>query len=627
MPSAKTALRDFPPVEREATPAVQSLTKALGSITPILAGLRPYSPDVVAGFFNGVGGATGGSYDANGHYLKSLLTVQANGGSSLSGLASLLGITGSLGPFNGGRTGLLAPCPGAGGQPAPDHSNPWTSPDVPPGTGNICNPADEPAMRRLLTIAFMLSAGGVLGALVFGASAQGSSTARFDVIFDDARGLISGQLIKVAGAQAGTIENVVVTPDFKAKIEATIDSRFMPFHQDATCTIRPQGLIAENYVDCDPGTSDSPLLRASGGNPPTVPVTHTTEPVSITDLFDIFNMPTTERLQVLLNELGIGTAANGQNFNDILQRANPTLALARQAISILARQRSQLGTIVDATQTIAAQAAGHTRDLQSFLDRAASLSSLTAAHHDPLSQAVARLPGLLAQAQPALAQLNTVAVDGTPLIQQIHNAVPALNRVSNDLGPFVAAAKPGLAKLQTAMKVAIPAIRDTTPVVKELRTYAHRSLPGTLLFARLSENLQQHGFLENFLSVVYYVQASLARFDGTSHMLSIMLIGANHGACGNYATTPVAGCSAHYGTNPPFQPSSASASRGAASRSDAHGTRSGTRAAGSKRAASNPRHGSSTGSAAPAPAPASAPSPAVRQTAQTLQSLVDYLLK
>jgi ABC-type transporter Mla subunit MlaD len=476
-------------------------------------------------------------------------------------------------------------------------------------------------MRRVAVIILTLAAAGTALALVLGSSAQGSSTATFDVIFDDARGLIGGQLVKVAGAKAGTIENVTVTHDFKARIEASIESQFMPFRANATCTIRPEGLIAENYIDCDPGSPPAPILKAVNGQPPTVPVTNTSEPVSLLDLFNIFNLPTRERFQVIINELGIGTAGRGADFNAILRRANPALSLARKTISILDRQRAQLATVVDATNTIAQNGANHTAAVQNFLDRAAALSTETANHAGPLSQAINRLPGLLSAARPALQQLDTVAVDGTPLVKQIHAAVPSLNQVARDLGPFVAAAKPGLLKLGAALTKAIPAIRDTTPLVKTLRSYTGRSKSNTLLFAKLSSNLQQHGFVENFLSITYYIASSLARFDSTSHLLSVLLIGPGGGTCGSYAT---------YKPSPALAKQSA---RESAARRTPHkpATTAPTAPSSPPAAQTPPSSGGGTGTPSVPQALLSQALAGAAKTAgqstQNLQNLVNYLLK
>lgn len=481
-------------------------------------------------------------------------------------------------------------------------------------------------MRRLASISVVLITAAALTVALLSASAQGSSTATFDVIFDDARGLVSGQLVKVAGAQAGSIQNVSVVKQgsgartaFKARIEASIDSKFMPFRANATCTIRPQGLIAENYVQCDPGSPPAPVLKSANGRPPTVPVQNTTEPVSLLDLFNTFNVPTRQRFTLILDELGIGTSARGQDLNDILYRANPALKLADQVIGILARQKTELAALIDATNTIARQAASHAGAVQSFLDQASTLATTTAQHRSNLEAAIQRLPGLLAAAQPSLGQLDTVAREGTPLVQQLGVAAPALDQASVDLGPFVRAAKPGLSKLSAALTVAIPAVKHATPLTKALRSYTTRSLSKTKLSGRLFTSLQQAGFGENFLGIVYYVAASLARFDSISHMLSFASV--NLGPCLGYATTPVSGCNANYG----------SSAASATAKSATHHTAGSSSPAG---ATSQPSAPAAHRSAQPARTAAPTPPAAAPQQQQptagannVLQNLVNFLLR
>jgi phospholipid/cholesterol/gamma-HCH transport system substrate-binding protein len=141
LPQSRAALAPFPALSAKALPAMRSLARGLAGVTPILTGLRAYAPDVTAGLFNGVGGLTGGQYDANGHFIAGRLVADGSG-AGLGGLAAILGSAIASQPTSGGLFQQTAPCPG-GAVHSADGSAPWTNPDTAPSLGTLCNPAQD----------------------------------------------------------------------------------------------------------------------------------------------------------------------------------------------------------------------------------------------------------------------------------------------------------------------------------------------------------------------------------------------------------------------------------------------------------------------------------------------------
>lgn len=126
LPAATKGVRSLPALDRVGRPALHSTRTAIGSALPILAGLRPYTPDIVAGLFNGFTGTTAGYYDANGHYGRVPL---------ITGTGALSGALAQL-PSAGLSTKNDARCPGGASVPT-DGSNPYVE------DPSTCDPGDD----------------------------------------------------------------------------------------------------------------------------------------------------------------------------------------------------------------------------------------------------------------------------------------------------------------------------------------------------------------------------------------------------------------------------------------------------------------------------------------------------
>jgi ABC-type transporter Mla subunit MlaD len=397
-------------------------------------------------------------------------------------------------------------------------------------------------MRRLVTIATLLVAG---AAVLIGAGGGSASkrTYRVDAIFDRTAALIPGQQVKIAGAPVGTVSDITLTPQRKARVEMRVQEGFAPFRADSRCIIRAEALIGEKFVQCDPGTPRARPLAGRDGGTPTVPLRHNTTPVEIDTILATFRRPYRERLRILLNEFGVGLAGRSDDLNAVIRRANPALKQANDLLRILDRERGSLGELVDGTDAALAELASRKGQVQGFITHLNTVTQATASRRDDLQEAIHRMPPLLAELEPSAKRLGSFAREATPAVHQLRLAAPAVNSLLGDVQPLSDAAVPALKRLSRTSRIGRRAVRAARPVAKWLAPAVHDLPHNVRLSAEVVESLRDSGGIESVLTFIYYATAAGARFDSISHVLPAFAL---FNDCIRYETTQNPRCNGHF---------------------------------------------------------------------------------
>jgi ABC-type transporter Mla subunit MlaD len=398
-------------------------------------------------------------------------------------------------------------------------------------------------IRRLVMLGVVLAAAAA-AAVLMAAGGTGPNPYRVDALFNNADFLVAGQDVKIAGAVEGQVKAVRLTPQHRARVELEVKRDFGPFRTDASCSIRPEGLIGEKFVDCDPGTPSGGPLKARGGAVPVVPIRRNHSPVDLDLVFAALRMPYRERLTLLVNELGVGLAGRPRELSEAIRQANPALQRANRVLAILDRDRHTLGRLIDASDRVLAELAARRGDVSDFIVRANRVAAAVAGRRGDLGLAIHRLPPMLDQLEPAARDLAALATDARPVARDLRVAAEPLRQLLGDFGPLSDAAGPTLLALHDLSRTGRHAIDATTPVAIQLLPIARRLPAVARLAAVLNASLKNRGVIEGLAAFVYYGSAATARFDRFSHILPSYQIA---GTCQQYATTPTPGCSARWG--------------------------------------------------------------------------------
>jgi phospholipid/cholesterol/gamma-HCH transport system substrate-binding protein len=394
-------------------------------------------------------------------------------------------------------------------------------------------------MKRVLFLV-AIGAASVVGTLGAGGT---EPTYRVDAVFDSTANLIPGQDVKIAGARVGSVSDIQLTEERKARVEMEVEEGFAPFRADAECTIRPQSLIGEKFIQCHPGTADRPPLEKGEAGAPMVPLEQTHSPVDLDLVFAALRQPYSQRLAIILNELGTGVAGRGEDLNAAIRRANPALQEINDVLRILNEDRAVLGRLVDQSDRVIAELARRRGAVTSFIERSDRVAREVAGRRSELGQVIERMPPLLDELEPTADRLAAFADDATPTLRDLRRAAPGAEALLEDFDPVADAARPALKRLAETSEVGRRAVRAARPVAAKLKPVAAILPPIAELAAKLQESVRDSGAIEGLQLYVFYGTGAQARFDQFSHILPSYQLA---GDCQRYAREPVPACDSHF---------------------------------------------------------------------------------
>jgi ABC-type transporter Mla subunit MlaD len=454
-------------------------------------------------------------------------------------------------------------------------------------------------MRRILFILALLCVAPAV--LVAGAGADDKRTYQAELF--NAFGLVEGSELRVAGVKAGSITDLDITAQKTALVTFEVGPEFPHLKADASCSSEPQSLIAEYFLDCQPGDAQQELEEP-------IPAARNQTTVQNDLVNNTLREPFKRRLQLIINEFGTALVGNPENLNAAIRSGAPALRELRKVLKILGRQNRIIAQLNADNDVIFQRLAERREDIVAFIDEAEDAGRISAERREDLSRNFDLLDDFLFELRPVMVELGNLAREQTPLLTDLNAAAPGLNRLAGNLPRFNNATRVSLESLADASDVGKRALRKSTNEIAQLRRTSKKAYPAASIIARFLRNLDNprnaveedcdaredlrelpgeadrrvrllenklgvnlagskacleeapagsvsgnpgYTGLEGLLNYAYVQTVSLNLFDNVGHALHIMIVGASNasegdGACGHFSAGPTYPKAAMFGS-------------------------------------------------------------------------------
>jgi ABC-type transporter Mla subunit MlaD len=384
--------------------------------------------------------------------------------------------------------------------------------------------------RRLLAgaSACALVAGAVAGC--GGGGDAGGYTVR--AIFDSAPFIINGLDVKTSGVKIGTVKSVDLTDDNHAAVTLTItDPGFQDFRKDANCSIRPQALIGERYIECsltqqrpDGATGPGPLPTIANGEykgEHLLPVDRTFVAIDSDQVLDVNTASVRERFGIIIRELGTGLAGRGDEIGNALRKGNQSLTLTNQILKQLSDQTDMLKQLESSSDQALASLANERASLSGTIVNGAKVTGTLARRETQVKQSITALNALLTEVKPTADRANDLAEQLTPIADDLNRSSSDIATVLNLLPELSSRGTTAVNSLGPTLSKASDVLNEdtTTALIDRLvKTATAVKASGSVLGLTLGD-FRDTGGLDYFLDAIYNLAyATNGRDAGGSYL-------------------------------------------------------------------------------------------------------------
>jgi phospholipid/cholesterol/gamma-HCH transport system substrate-binding protein len=329
---------------------------------------------------------------------------------------------------------------------------------------------------------------------------SGGGGASYQLLFANASQLVRGDQVQVGGVPVGSVTDIKLTRNYKARVTIHVESSLTPLHEGTTAQVRVPSLttVAGRYVALVPGPNNRPAL-ADGA---TLPASAAQGTVDLDQLFDIFNHRTLKGLQNLF----VGTA---ESYAGVAEAAGisaeyfgPAVSSATHIFAELTRDQPTFTNFLIQSARALTTIAQHRQQLTSLIGNGDETFKALASEQSSLQRGVHQLPATLNEGNRAFALLpstfaalrsltNVAKPDTTKLASFFARLAPLLNAAQPVLHNLsLAVSRPGPANDLTDAALGLPAFAQAveTGVPSSVRGL-QESVPVTAFFGPYAPDL------------------------------------------------------------------------------------------------------------------------------------------